>query len=90
MLIRVVEWEPRYLISLDRLYYMTDDAHVIDAPLSNGLNLPVINGVSWAQIEAPGPDRNRLMRVLTLLDSGVFDGRIDEIHYDQTNGFTLY
>jgi cell division septal protein FtsQ len=90
LILEVREWKPQYIIDLDKLYYMTAEGHVVDAPLDSGLDLPVINGISWAQLEAPGPDRDQLMRVLTLLDRGMFEGRIDEIHYDQTNGLTLY
>lgn len=90
VILEVREYKPSYIVSLDRLYYMTTEGHVIDAPLGNGLDLPVINGVSWAELEAPGPAREGLMRVLGLLESGAFEGRVDELHYDATYGFTLY
>ncbi len=88
--INVEEWEASYLVSLDRLYYMTDDAHVIDAPLDNGLDFPVVTGISWARLEAPGAVRDQLLKLLWLIGKGAFDTSVDEINFDARRGFTLF
>ena len=69
VVVNVREWEPRYLVRLEgRLYYMTPEAHVVDAPLDSGLDYPVVTGLGWVQFDAPGPHAGgqpqRLERIL--------------------------
>lgn len=91
ILVEVREWEPRYLVRLEgRLYYLTAEAHVVDAPLAEGLDFPVVTGLTWAQFEGPGPLREELRKLLALVEEGAFGGRLDEIHADADEGFTLY
>lgn len=90
IVVEIEEWEPSFLIRLDRLYYMTKEAHVINAPLSMGLDFPVITGATWSRLEAPGIDRERLLTALELVSQGRFVDRVDEIHLDPALGMTMY
>ncbi|MFU8855986.1 MAG: cell division protein FtsQ/DivIB [Deferrisomatales bacterium] len=88
--IEVEEWEPRCLIRLDRLYYLTAEAHVVQAPLDQGLDYPVVTGLAWADLEAEGPTRAGLLELLALLEGGALGAEVSEIHADPEEGFTLY
>ena len=90
VVVDVEEWDPAFLVRLDRLYYMTRDAHVINAPLSMGMDFAVVTGLTWARLEGPGSDRERLLTVLELVGKGAFLDRVDEIHYDPALGITIY
>ncbi|GAB4261990.1 MAG: hypothetical protein Kow0092_11960 [Deferrisomatales bacterium] len=88
--LKVAEWAPRYLVRLDRLYYLTREAHVVAAPLDQGLDFCVVTGLSRAQLDADGPVRDGLLRLMGLLDRGVLEEEVGEIHVDPQQGFTLY
>jgi hypothetical protein len=88
--VAVAEWEPRYLVRLDRLYYLTREAHVVHAPLDQGLDFPVVTGLGWADLEGEGPLRPALVELLALLDAGALQDDVSEIHADPEEGFTLY
>lgn len=90
VVVDVEEWEPSFLIRLDQLYYLTKEAHVINAPLSMGLDYTIITGFNWARLEAPGFDRDRLVCALDLIAKGAFGDRVSEVHYDPTLGITVY
>ncbi|MBE0618281.1 MAG: FtsQ-type POTRA domain-containing protein [Proteobacteria bacterium] len=90
LLVEVEEWEPRCLVRLDRLYYLTPEAHVVRAPLDQGLDYPVITGLGWADLEAEGPARLTLLELLALLEKGALGDEASEIHADPEEGFTVY
>ncbi len=90
LLVEVEEWEPRCLVRLDRLYYLTAEAHVVQAPLDQGLDFPVVTGLGWADLEAEGPTRAALLELLALLQAGALGEEASEIHADPDEGFTLY
>lgn len=90
LLLEVDEWEPRCLVRLDRLYYLTAEAHVVQAPLDQGLDYPVVTGLGWADLEAEGPTRAALLELLNLLEAGALRDEVSEIHADPEEGFTLY
>jgi len=69
---------------------MTPEANVVDAPLDSGLDYPGVAGLGWVQFDAPGPFRDELLTLLSYLEEGAFGGRLDEIHADPDEGFTLY
>ena len=84
------EWVPRYLVSLDRLYYLTAEGHVVKAPLDQGLDFPVVTGLTWGDLEGSGPLRDALLELFGELDRNFGDGELSEIHADATTGFTVY
>lgn len=84
------EWAPRYLVRLDRLYYLTEEGHVVRAPLDQGLDYAVVTGLSWANLEGDGPLRTALLELLAMLDRGELGEEPSEIHADPAAGFTLY
>lgn len=88
--IELEEWEPAFLVRLDKLYYMTKDAHVINAPLTMGLDYTIITGLTWNRLEEPGTERERVLAALLALSSGGFGDRVDEVNFDQTLGVTVY
>lgn len=90
VVIEVKEWEPKFLIFLDRLYYLSAEGHVVDAPLEEGLDFPVVTGLTRARLDAPGEERDHLLELFGLAAQGAFQGRLEEIHYDPDIGFTLY
>jgi len=90
VVVAVEEWEPRYLVRLDRLYYLTAEAHVVQAPLDQGLDFPVVTGLGWADLEGEGPLRPALVELLALIEQGVLGDEVSEIHSDPDEGFTLY
>jgi cell division septal protein FtsQ len=88
--LELTEWEPKYLIRLDRLYYLTAEAHVVRAPLEYGLDYPVVTGLKAADLEGSSELRAALLELLTQLEQN-FDGeRLSEIHADPLAGFTIY
>jgi cell division septal protein FtsQ len=88
--VTVEEWQPRYLVSLDRLYYMTAEGHVVRAPLEGGLDYPVVTGLTWADLEGKGPIREALFELFRELDRHFAPGEMSEVHADPTDGFTIY
>ena len=90
VVVEVEEWEPVCLIRLDRLYYLTKEAHVINAPLSLGLDYPIVTGFTWARIEKQGFDRDRLIMALDLMVKGGFGDKVSELFYDPALGITMY
>lgn len=90
VIVEVTEWEPRYLVRLDRLYYLGEEAHVIQAPLDQGLDYPVLTGLQWADLEGDGAPRVALLELLDLLDHEVSGDGLSEIHADAVDGFTVY
>jgi cell division septal protein FtsQ len=90
LIVTVEEWEPGYLVRLDRLYYLTPEAHVVQAPLDQGLDFPVVTGLGWADLEGEGPLRTALVQLLALLDAGALPDEVSEIHVDSEEGFTVY
>lgn len=90
MIVEIEEWEPAFLVRLDRLYYMTRDGKVINAPLSMGMDYPVVTGVTRYRLEASETDRGRILAALDLVAKGAAGDRVDEVHYDNTLGVTVY
>lgn len=90
LLVEVEEWEPRCLVRLDRLYYLTPEGHVVQAPLDQGLDFPVVTGLTWPDLESQGPVRAGLLELLALLEAGALGDEPSEIHADPEEGFTLY
>lgn len=90
IIVEIEEWEPAFLVRLDRLYYMSRDGKVINAPLSMGMDYPVVTGVSRYRLEASETDRGRILSALDLVARGAAGDRVDEIHYDNTLGVTVY
>lgn len=88
--ITVEEWKPAYLVRLDRLYYLTAEGHVIRAAVDQGLDYPVVTGVSWADLESPGPSRANLLALLGSVGRHVPGGEVSEIHADAAEGYTVY
>ncbi|MHB8764891.1 MAG: cell division protein FtsQ/DivIB [Deferrisomatales bacterium] len=88
--IEVEEWVPRYLVRLDRLYYLTAEGHVVRAPLDQGLDYAVVTGLGPADLAAESPLRAGLLELLSALDRGVLVDEPGEIHADGGTGFTLY
>ena len=88
--IRVEEWVPRYLIRLDRLCYLTAEGHVVRAPLDQGLDFPVVTGITAAELTRDGPVRRALLDLLARIDRGELPGEVGEIHVDPTDGLTVY
>lgn len=90
VIVEVEEWEPAFLVRLERLYYMTRDGFVIDAPLSVGMDYPVVTGVTRYRLEGSSTDRAQILAVLDLIGRGAAGDRVDELHYDPTLGVTVY
>jgi len=88
--VAVEEWEPAYLVRLDRLYYLTREGRVIRAPVDQGLDYPVVTGLSWADLEAPGPRQAELLALLACLAKNLPAERVSEVHFDAGEGFTVY
>lgn len=88
--VTVDEWKPRYLVSLDRLYYLTAEGHVVKAPLDQGLDFPVVTGVRWGDLENPGPLREALLELFAEGDRSFAAGELSEVHADPETGFTVY
>lgn len=88
--VEVAEWEPRFLIRLDRLYYLTGEGHVVRAPLTEGLDYPVVTGLTWAALEGEGPLRTALLEFMGILDQGILKDEVGEIHLDPDLGVTVY
>jgi cell division protein FtsQ len=84
------EWQPRFLVRLDRLYYLTREAHMIRAPLEQGLDFPVITGLTQADLERASPVKAALLELFRVLEQGVFREELSEINADPAAGFTLY
>lgn len=87
--IAVEEWKPAFLVRLDRLYYLTAEGHVVRAPVDQGFDFPVVTGVSWADLEAPGPGRAGLLEVLRGAEKAA-PGALNEVHADPEIGYTVY
>lgn len=90
VVVELTEWEPAFLARLDRLYYMSAEGHVVNAPLTRGLDFPVVTGLTWERLEKEGLDRERLLVALELVARGTFGDRVDEVHYDPALGLTIY
>lgn len=88
--IEIEEWDPAFIVRLDRLYYMTRDGHVINAPLTIGMDYPVVTGMTWNRLEGSGADRAKLLAALEAVAQGSAGDRVDEVHYDQALGITVY
>ncbi len=88
--IRIREWEPRFLVRLDRLRYLTAEGHVVAAPLEHGLDFPVVTGFSPSDFARNTPARRILFRFLAALDRAGAPGDLAEIHYDPSEGLTVY
>lgn len=84
------EWQPRYLVRLDRLYYLTAEGHVVRAALDQGLDYPVVTGFTWAQLEGGGTLRQALQRLLQVLEARELMDGVSEIHADPDAGMTFY
>lgn len=88
--VEIKEWEPRCLVRLDRLYYLTKEGHVVQAALDQGLDYPVVTGMQWADLEGAGPLREALLRLLETLDRDPLGKELSEVHADPVEGFTVY
>jgi cell division protein FtsQ len=88
--ITLEEWVPAYLVRLDRLYYLTAEGHVVRAPVDQGLDYPVVTGVTWADLESPGPSRASLLKLLGSVGRNVPGVQVSEIHADPAAGYTVY
>lgn len=88
--IAVEEWQPAFLVRLDRLYYLSREGHVIRAPVDRGFDYPVVTGVTWADLEAPGPARTSLLELLASLDRAAPASEVSEVHADPRAGYTVY
>lgn len=88
--VAVEEWAPAYLVRLDRLYYLSSEGHVVRAPVDQGLDYPVVTGLSWADLEAPGPRQASLLALLRCVAKDLPAERVSEIHFDAGEGFTVY
>ena len=90
VIIDIEEWEPAFIVRLDRFYYMTKDGHVINAPLSKGMDFTIVTGMTWQRLLGSGADRSKLVEALELVAKGAPGDRVDEVHYDQALGLTIY
>ncbi|MBI5017999.1 MAG: FtsQ-type POTRA domain-containing protein [Deltaproteobacteria bacterium] len=88
--VTVEEWVPAYLVRLDRLYYLTQEGHVVRAPVDQGLDYPVLTGLTWSDLESPGPARASLLATLACVARNVPVGEVSEIHADPADGYTVY
>jgi cell division septal protein FtsQ len=88
--IALQEWEPRCLIRIDRLYYLTREGHVVQAPLDQGLDYAVVTGLTWADIEGETRLAKGLVELLGVIDRGLLRDEVSEIAADPSLGFTLY
>jgi cell division septal protein FtsQ len=88
--LELAEWEPKYLIRLDRLYYLTGEGQVVKAALDQGLDYPVLTGVTWADLEGRGDVRTSLLELLQQLERNLDASNLSEIHLDPVAGFTVY
>lgn len=86
----VEEWRPAYLARLDRLYYLTKEGHVVRAPLDQGLDYPVVTGLAAADLEKQGPTQRMLLELFEQLDRHLSPPEVDEIHFEEGSGFTVY
>ncbi len=90
VIVEVTEWEPSYLVRLDRLYYLAQGGRVIQAPLDQGLDYPVLTGLQWADLEGDGSLREPLLRLLELVEHDALHEELSELHADAADGFTVY
>lgn len=90
VIVEIEENEPAFLVRLERLYYMTKDGRVINAPLSVGMDYPVVTGVTRYRLEASEKDKARILAALEMVAKGAAGDRVEEIHYDSTLGVTVY
>ncbi len=90
LLIELEEWTPRCLVRLDRLYYLSPEGHVVRAVLSQGLDYPVVTGLTWADLEGEKLAAKGVFELLGLIDKGLLQEEVSEINVDPDLGFTLY
>lgn len=88
--VEVEEWRPRALIRLDRLCYLARPDHVVRTPLTEGLDFPVVTGLTRADLDREGPLRRALLGALEALDGGMLADEVGEIHLDPATGVTVY
>lgn len=86
----VEEWNPAYLVRLDRLYYLTREAHVVRAPVDQGLDYPVVTGLTASDLERPGPARTAVLELFDRVDKYLSPLEVSEIHFDPAAGISLY
>jgi cell division protein FtsQ len=86
----VEEWNPAYLVRFDRLYYLTREGHVVRAPVDQGLDFPVVTGLSALSLESPGPTREAVLELFDRVDKYLSPLDVSEIHFDQGVGITVY
>jgi hypothetical protein len=58
--------------------------------VDQGLDYPVVTGLSWADLDAPGPRKEGLLAVLGCVAKHLPAEQVSEIHYDAGEGFTIY
>ena len=88
--VELEEWEPRCLVRIDRLHYLSREGHVVQAPLDQGLDFPVVTGLTWADIEGETRLAKALLALLAAIDRGLLLDEVSEISADPNLGFTLY
>lgn len=86
----VEEWTPAYLVRLERLYYLTREGHVVRAPVDQGLDYPVVTGLTAADLERPGPTRVSVLELFERVDHYLKPPEVSEIHFDAGTGVSLY
>jgi len=91
ILLEVKEREPSFLIRLDKeLFYLTSGGNVIRTPLDQGLDFPVVTGMTAAEVEGEGDKRKAFLSLTSVLARDGLGSELSEIHMDPTDGLIVY
>ncbi|RMG87599.1 MAG: FtsQ-type POTRA domain-containing protein [Candidatus Dadabacteria bacterium] len=88
--IAVTEWEPRYLLRAERLVYLTAEGHVVAAPVVPGDDLPVVTGITPAELHRNAGVREALLGLLARIGDDLAGEPVGEVHVSPDDGFTVY
>lgn len=90
VLIKVRERAPVALIQLDRLHYLDNEGRILDqADSADVASMAVVTG-EWKPREETGMAVTAMKLRQTLVDGGMDEKKISELHYDASAGWTLY